>query len=186
MWIPFHGRKVGAPIIKFFTNRHGGKYPEAEATGLSWYNGRELLDWANFSTWENDGTINAKPRRFNTHLLYNVTKEDGDYLQQHSEMHSLLLSSRSDSYVVTKFTNKDKKKQKKISHKGQRKTHKRKKGEEDAETSDDSIGSSDSSLSRSSSAYTSLSKNDINSDSSSSGDFMLIAPRRNVGKCGNN
>ena len=81
-WIPFQGRKFGVPIINFFTNRHGGKYPEAEAIVLSCSKRRPLLDRANFSTWYKYCTRDANPRRVNLRLLYNGTKEDGDSLRQ--------------------------------------------------------------------------------------------------------
>ena len=84
------------------------------------------------------------------------------------------LFSRSDSYALTNFTNKDKKKLKDASRNGQRKTQKRKKGEEDAENSENGTGSFNYYFSISSSAYTSLSQNDINSDSSSSRDCTLL------------
>ena len=82
MWIPFHNGKVGVLAIKFFTNIHGGKYPEAEATGMSWSNGKALLDRANFSTWDKDGTRYDKPSRVNLRLLYNETKEYGEFLRR--------------------------------------------------------------------------------------------------------
>ena len=78
----FHNVKVGVLIIKLFTNRHGGKYPEEEATGLSWSNGRALLDRANFSTWDKDDTKDSKSRRVNLHLFFNETKGYGDSLQR--------------------------------------------------------------------------------------------------------
>ena len=47
--IPFQEGKYGVPTIKFFTDRHGGKDTEAESNGLSWSNGRSLLDRSNFT-----------------------------------------------------------------------------------------------------------------------------------------
>ena len=81
-WIPFQDGKVGVPTIKFFTNKHGKKDPEVEATSLSWSNRRALLDRANFSTRDKDGTRDAKLRRVNLRLLYNGTKEDGNSLRR--------------------------------------------------------------------------------------------------------
>ena len=71
VWIPYHDGVEGDPSIPFPTTTIRKKYPASVAIGLSWDNGRYILDRASFNKWENDGTPAAKKRNVNARFMFN-------------------------------------------------------------------------------------------------------------------
>ena len=65
VWIPYQNGVNGSPSISFHYNTIISKYTDISAKGISWNNGRALLDRANFIKWYNDGALADMNRSVN-------------------------------------------------------------------------------------------------------------------------
>ena len=69
--IPYHDEVDGLPPIPFYATKTRTKDPSSSALGISWNNGRSLLDKTSFSRWDDDGTLAYKNHNVNARFLFN-------------------------------------------------------------------------------------------------------------------
>ena len=73
IWIPYYDVINGAPSISFPSTMIRAKDPQLEAKGISWKNGRSLLQTENFITWDTSGTPSARNCSVNSRFVFNGT-----------------------------------------------------------------------------------------------------------------
>ena len=79
VWIPYHDGVNGAPSISLSSATIRSKDPDIVAKGISWNNGRYLMDRANLIKWYNDGTPASRNHISNGLFMFNGTKEDVNF-----------------------------------------------------------------------------------------------------------
>ena len=82
VWIPYHDGVNSTAPLSFFTNSLTSRQDRSQGKGLSLTHGRALLDRANFSNWDTDGTQAVRNCNANAIFMLNVTEEDVNSFRQ--------------------------------------------------------------------------------------------------------
>ena len=83
LWTPYHDGVDGVNPIFFQSNSNISRDSTKDSLGLTWNNGRALLDHATFNKFEFDGTPQAKLQNIHIRIIFNGPPEDHNSFRRH-------------------------------------------------------------------------------------------------------